>query len=64
MGKIKWTEFDLAIEQVEPNYDYRCEDCGHEFTEDDAVWHEGNARNFQADMDACPECDSENLEEL
>ena len=43
---------------------YKCENCGEVFTEDDATWHEGNTKNFQADMDACPKCDSEDLIEI
>ena len=42
---------------------YKCCDCGHEFDEYDAAVHLGNAKNFQADMLACPECDSEDLED-
>ena len=37
---------------------YMCE-CGHEFRVVDANVHFG-----QPDMDACPKCDSEELEEI
>lgn len=40
---------------------YICEDCGCRFKEDDAAWHFGNPKTFQADMAACPKCDSEEL---
>ena len=43
--------------------DYKCNDCGEEFTEGEAVIHFAELI-FTADMDACPECDSEDLEEL
>ena len=43
--------------------DYKCNDCGHKFTEGEATVHFATLR-VTADMDACPECDSEDLEEL
>lgn len=42
---------------------YRCLDCGHVFEDDEAIVHWGTIMRFSADMDACPKCDSENLEE-
>jgi len=41
---------------------YKCCACGHEFDEDDVVVHFANAIH-SADMDACPKCDSEDIEE-
>jgi len=38
-----------------PVYDYRCKDCGFEFTET----HGFNEKAFD-----CPDCESENLERL
>ena len=41
---------------------YRCLGCGYEFDEYEAIVHFANMIH-SADMDACPECDSEDLEE-
>jgi len=41
---------------------YKCCDCGHEFDEYDAAVHFANLIR-SADMLACPECDSEDLED-
>jgi len=43
---------------------YKCDNCEHVFSEDDAIVHFGNVKNFQADMDACPKCESEDLIEI
>lgn len=43
---------------------YRCEDCGHIFTDDEAIIHWGSRITFLSDMDACPKCESEDLEEI
>ena len=42
---------------------YKCCVCDLVFDEYEAAVHLGNARKFWADMDACPECDSEDLED-
>lgn len=38
-----------------PMYDYRCKDCGYEFTE---------THGFDESAFDCPECESENLQRL
>ena len=42
---------------------YKCCDCELVFDEYEAAYHFGNTKAFQADMLACPECDSEDLED-
>ena len=49
--------------QEEQLVEYVCS-CGHKFREDDAIVHFGNVMNHMADMDACPKCESEDLEEV
>ena len=43
---------------------YKCENCGHVFEDNEAIIHSGSIVTFMSDMDACPKCESEELEEI
>lgn len=59
-----WTQRRMDEDrQEEQLVEYVCS-CGHKFREDDAIVHFGNVMNHMADMDACPKCESEDLEEV